>query len=172
MIRQYFVPQSYLYNGKSYCSEMTSLPWDSRWKILSLSSSDLNCEGKVKSQKWKCGKCHQRNFLSLTVPNFLILTSSVAARDENLVSMMKFPLQSWYDPQFWLNWVIFSFWEMNKMNGMLYTTYANAYSWIKILYICKCLIDNKLALLQVMAWHRTGAKTFLETMMQFADSDM
>ena len=44
---------------------------------------------------------------------------------------------------------------------------------IPLKFVPRCLIDNKAALVQVMAWRRTGDKPLPEAMMtQFTDADM
>ena len=53
-------------------------------------------------------------------------------------------------------------------------TDSNAYSWmiqISLMFVLKDEIDNKSALVQVMAWRRTGAKPLPEPMLaQFTDA--
>ena len=55
-------------------------------------------------------------------------------------------------------------------------TFSNASSWVKIcifLFVPKSPIDNKSALIQAVAWRRTGNKPLPELMMtQFNDAYM
>ena len=68
------------------------------------------------------------------------------------------------------------------MADILQMTFSDAFSWkksfafligISLNFVADGVIDNKSALVQVMAWHRTGAKPLLESMMaQFIDASM
>ena len=60
---------------------------------------------------------------------------------------------------------------LDKMATISKMTHLNAISWLKILFlILKGPIDNKLALVQVMAWNQTGNTPLPKPMLtQFTD---
>ena len=71
---------------------------------------------------------------------------------------------------------------MNKMAAISQTITSNAFSWLKSFVFCfgfhwkfvpKGPVDNKLVLVQVMAWHRTGDKPLSELkLIQFTKAYM
>ena len=73
-------------------------------------------------------------------------------------------------------------WGQDKIDAILQTTFSNAISWMKMFefrlqislkFVPKGPINNIPALVQVMAWHRTGDKPLSELMMaQFNDVSM
>ena len=73
----------------------------------------------------------------------------------------------------WLSYLL-----MDKMATISQTTFSKAFSWTKrIVFRFRfhwiCLIDNKAALVQVMAWRRTSDNSLSELMLtQFIDVDM
>ena len=71
---------------------------------------------------------------------------------------------------------------LDKMDASLQTTFSNAFLylyewkalyWISLKFVSKDPNTNKSALVQVMAWHRTGDKPLSEPMLpQFTDAYM
>ena len=67
--------------------------------------------------------------------------------------------------------------SLDKMAAISQTTISNAFLWMESIVIHNSLkfvpygpIDNRSALVQVMAWHRTGDKPLPEPMLtQFTD---